>query len=413
MTSNAYAKKTLSLALALALACLAAHGAPPPADAPAAKPVTGTDAANPPAVWNLNGLYADDAAWDQARQRFLAKLPQLQALQGTLGNGNAALLKTLDDVSAAQRELLRLQVYASLQADADTRDTKAAQRRQLTDSAQDQFSQATSWLATEVSALGASKIDAAIAAEPGLKKHAYHLHTLLRLAGHTLTPPEEALLAAAEKPLEQPGQIYELLSNAELPWPTLTVNGKKRRLDQETYVALRADRDPQVRAQIFKAFFPVYQAYQRTFGAIYVAHLDGDVFTARSRKYASSLDLAVSQDNTPTQVYRTLVAETNAGLPTLQRFLKVRARLLGLKNPQYSDVYAPLAPPPRTYTLGEAEALTLEAVKPLGDDYVQRLRQHFQEGWMHAVPQPGKRSGAYMNSDAFDVHPFVLLSFNA
>jgi oligoendopeptidase F len=410
MTIIPLAKTTLCAAVALA--CLAAQAAATPAPQPTTNATAAADAANPPAVWDLTGLYRDDDAWDKARQAFLAKMPALKALQGSLGNGSGALLKAMDDISAAQRELLRLQVYASLQADVDTRDTQAAQRRQLGDSAQDQFNQATSWLASDLSTLGATKVDADIAAEAGLKKHAYRLHTLLRLAGHTLSPPEEALLAAAGKPLDQPQEIYELLSNADLPWPTITVNGKKQRLDQETYVALRADRDPKVRAQVFKAFWPVYQAYQRTIGAIYVAHLDGQVFDSRARKFATSLDLAVSQDNTPTQVYRALVAETNAGLPTLQRFLKVRNRLLGLKSPQYSDVYAPMAKPPRSYTLADAEALTLEAVKPLGDDYVQRLRQHFQQGWMHALPQPGKRSGAYMNGDAFDVHPFVLLSFN-
>src|SRR6185295_5101871 len=111
-------------------------------------------------------------------------------------------------------------------------------------------------------------------------------------------------------------------------------------------------------------------------------------------------------------VYRTLVTETNAGLPTLQRYLKVRQRLLGLKAQTYADVYVPLANPPRSYTLAEAEALTLEAVKPLGDAYVKSLDQHLKQGWMHAVPQQGKRGGAYMSDDAYDVHPYVLMSFN-
>jgi oligoendopeptidase F len=408
MKTSALAKSTIALAAAVAMLA----GAPAAVQAAATPAPAASATAGPPAVWNLSTLYADDAAWEAARQKFVAGLPQLKALEGTLGTSPQTLLHAMEQISAARREVMRLALYASLKADEDTRVGANQQRRQLADAAANQFNQATSFVASEVSAIGAAKIDAALAAEPGLKNHSYYLHTLLRMSSHTLPAEGEALLAAADDPLQQPTAIYELLSNADLPWPKITVRGKTRTLDQETYVALRDDRDPKVREQVFKAFWPVYKAYERTIGAIYVAHLKGTVFTAHARKYPTSLDMAVSQDNTPTAVYRTLVAETNAGLPTLQRYLKTRARLLGLKTQSYSDVYVPLAKPPRTYTLAEAEAITLEAVKPLGDAYVKALGQHFQEGWMHAVPQRGKRSGAYMNGDAYDVHPFVLMSFN-
>ncbi|HEY9023358.1 MAG TPA: oligoendopeptidase F, partial [Burkholderiaceae bacterium] len=357
-------------------------------------------------------LYPDDAAWEAARQKLLARLPELKALQGTMGTSAGSLLHAMDTISAVQRELTRLHAYAHLKADADTTITANQAHNQLADAAVSQVQQATSFEAAEVSAIGAQKIDAYIAAEPKLKVHAYALHTMLRLAGHTLSQSEEALLAAVAEPLDQVHDIYELLNNADLPWPKLAVHGKTVTLDPETYVALREDRDPAVREQVFKSFWPVYKAYERTIGAIYSTHLHGTVFTARARKYDSSLALAQSQDNTPAEVYRALVAETNAGLPTLQRYLKLRTRLLGLKTAKYSDVYVPLAKPPRTYTLAEGEALTLQAVAPLGEDYVKALGQHFGESWMDAEPRHGKRGGAYMEPEAYDVHPFVLLSYN-
>jgi oligoendopeptidase F len=403
--------KLTAIAIATALATLAApvtQAATTPASASSS---TGT-AANPPAVWNLTTLYADDAAWDAARVKLLAQLPQLKALQGTLGNSAASLLAAMTLMSNTNRELARLDAYASLKADADTQVTANQALRQQAASAQSQVAQATAFESSEVAAIGLAKIDAYIAAEPKLAPHAYALHTMLRVAAHTLSASEEALMAGAADPLSQPQEIYSLLSNADLPWPTITVRGKKITLDQETYVKLRSDRDPVVRAQVFNAFWPVYKSFQRTIGAIYVAHLRGVVFDAHAHKYDNALQSKLSQDNTPEAVYRTLVTETNAGLPTLQRYLKLRGRLLGLKEQKYSDIYAELVKAPRSYTLGEAEALTLEGVAPLGEDYVKALTQHFQEGWMDAVPRKGKRSGAYMNPEAYDVHPFVLLSFN-
>jgi oligoendopeptidase F len=394
--------KRTALAIALTLGFLAAAPQTRAADAPA----------NPPAVWNLSSIYADDAAWEAARVKLLARMPELRALQGTMGTSAAALLHAMDTISGVQREATRLHAYAHLKADADTQVNANQARNQLAEALNSQFQQAISFEAAEVSAIGPAKIDAYIAAEPKLKVYAYALHTMLRLAGHTLSQSEEALLAAAAEPLDQVTNIYELLNNADLPWPKLTVHGKAVTLDPETYVALREDRDAKVREQVFKTFWPVYKAYERTIGAIYATHLHGTVFNARARKYENSLALAQSQDNTPEAVYRTLVAETNAGLPTLQRYLKLRSRLLGLKTAKYSDIYVPLANPPRQYTLAEGEALTLAAVAPLGEDYVKALGQHFQESWMDAAPRRGKRGGAYMEPEAYDVHPFVLLSFN-
>jgi oligoendopeptidase F len=402
--------KLTAIALATALVTLAAPVTQAATAAPA--PSTTGTAANPPALWNLTTLYADDAAWEAARQKVLARLPEVKALQGTLGTSAASLLHAMTVMSDISRELNRLDTYAGLKADADTQVTANQALRQESAAAQTQFAQAEAWESPEVAAIGQAKIDSYLAAEPKLAPHAYALHTMLRLAAHTLSSSEEALMAGASDPLSQPTQIYELLANADLPWPTVTIRGKKVTLDQETYVKLREDGDPKVRDLVFKSFWPVYKAFQRTIGAIYVAHLKGVVFDARSHKFDNALQSKLAQDNTPEAVYRTLVAETNAGLPTLQRYLTLRARMLGLKEQKYSDTYAELVKAPRTYTLGEAEALTLKGVAPLGEDYVKALGQHFQEGWMDAVPRKGKRSGAYMNPAAYDVHPYVLMSFN-
>ncbi len=403
--------KLTAIAFATALATLAApaawaaNPAAPASSAPAA-------AANPPAVWNLTSLYADDAAWNAAREKALAEMPQLKALQGTLGTSAASLLAGLDKVYGMQRQVNRLDAYATLKSDEDTAVAANQALRQRSDAVGTQFGEAVSWSSPEIVAIGQAKIDAFIAAEPKLQPYAYSLHSTLRQAAHTLPAEQEALLASVSDPLAQPKRIFEQLNGAELPWPTITVRGKKVVLDDETFIALREDRDPQVREQLFKAFFPVYQHYQGTIGAIYVAHLKGEVFAARAHKFDTALQAHLAGTNTPEAVYRTLVAEANAGLPTLQRYLKLRARLLGLKALKYSDNYAAFVKPPRTYTLAEAEALTLQGVAPLGEEYTKALAQHFQEGWMDAVPRKGKRPGAYEQGEAYDVHPFVLLSFN-
>lgn len=156
----------------------------------------------------------------------------------------------------------------------------------------------------------------------------------------------------------------------------------------------------------------MFKTYERTFGATLAANTRGAVFAAKARKYPDSLSAALAHDNVPADVYRTLIAEAHNGLPTLHRYLTLGKKLLGLKTLRYSDIYVPFADPPRRYSLAEAEQLTLQAVQPLGEDYGRDLSAAFQNAWMHAKPQRGKRSGAYMNGAAYDVHPYVLMSFS-
>lgn len=404
--------KPTVIALAAALSLLSTAAAPALAATAAPAKMEANAAPAGQAVWDLVPLYASDAAWETERLAILADLPKLKALQGKLGANAASLADGLGAISSVRRRLGRLVTYSSLKADENTQITANQARNQQAYSAYNQFGEAVSFVNAEVAALGNEKVQGFLAAEPRLAKHKQGLTTILRLAKHTLSLKEEALMAGAAEALQQPQGIYGLLTNADLPWPTVKIGGKKVTLDQEQYVALRADPDPKVREQVFKAFWPVYKAYERTIGAIYAASLRGTVFNARARGYDSSVAMAQAGDNIPNAVYTTLVQEANAGLPTLHRYFKLRSQMLGLKSAGYQDVYVPLAKATRKYSLAEAEQVTLASLKPLGQDYTTKLAEAFKGGWMHSVPQRGKRSGAYMNPAAYDVHPYLLMSFN-
>ncbi len=366
----------------------------------------------PPDVWDLRPLYPDDAAWTAESKAIEAEFPGLTALKGTLGTDAASLQAALDRISSVRKRLDRLSVYAHLKADEDTRDSENQAREQSATMLGTKLNQATSFVSPEVIAVGADKIRGFVASDPGLAKHKHFLDNILRKEEHTLSPDSEALLASAGNVLGRPSRIYSLLNNAEIPWPTLKIGGKDARLDPEGYVAHRDDPDRAVRKQVFEAFWTEESKFLKTNGATLATSLTGNSFLSKARKYPDTLSLFLDDNAVPEDVYKTLVKETNAGLPTLQRYLQIRKKLLGLKDLRYWDIYVPLVKSPKTYTLDEAESLVLEAVKPLGAQYHEDLVKGFASHAMHSRPQPGKASGAYMSGQAYDVHPYVLLSFN-
>lgn len=376
---------------------------PPPAPAPGAAA----------AEWDLTDLYANDAAWEQARQALIAKLPTLAAHQGKLAAGPAALRDTLVAQSDLLREGFRLFSYASLKADEDRRVAAAQARVAQVYDLYAQAQGAGAWIAPEVIALGRDTVERYIAADPILKQRfAFGLRDTLRQTEHTLSPEGEALLAGALPVIAAPSDIAGQLRAASIPWPTVTLStGKSVRLDDQGYTLNRDAPNRADRKLVFDRFWATYKQFEGSFGAAYLGQLKADLYTSRARRFPTSVAAALSASDVPETVYRTLVAEVNAGLPQLHRYFELRRRMLKLPDLHYYDIYPPLVSLDRRFTLAEMRTTTLAAVAPLGADYVKRLGQGTAAKWMDPRPRPGKRSGAYMNPGAsYDVHPYLLLN---
>jgi oligoendopeptidase F len=386
-----------------------------PAPAASAAPLAAADAA---AGWDLRELYSDEAAWNAAYARQKTDTAALKSFQGKLAAGNAAtLFKALDAVSNARRSLSRLATYAGLRSDADLRVAPNRERVQQVQALETAFAENTAWLAPEILKGGATKVHAAMTANAELKRRfGFFLENTLRSAPHTLGNEAEGVLAAASSVLQQPEALHSQFTNAELPFPQVTLgDGKSVTLNTANYEKYRQGPDRAERKQVFDAFFGGWQTFSGTLGSLLSTQMLGDVFTARARHFDTALESALFNDNMPAAVYKRLVAETNAALPVLHRYLKLRKRVLGIQDDlRYYDNYPPLFPLPagERYSVADAERLSLAALAPLGDDYLNLLRRGFAGRWMSVYPGEGKKSGAYMNGSAYDVHPFLLLNHN-
>ncbi|MFI4867808.1 MAG: M3 family oligoendopeptidase [Steroidobacterales bacterium] len=410
----------LSTAACLLLLGLRSGAAADPGSSPGAtdrttagKPASAAPA--PDSMWDLSDLYASPQAWTDAFARARAAAEALAGYKGTLGGSAAAMLTALDAISAVRRESARLSVYANLKADEDLRVATNQERRQQAQSLETTLSEKTSWVAPEIVALGTDTVRRFLAeSAPLAQRFDFFLNDTLRAAPHTLGDEAETVLAGAGTVLQQPGTVRELLADGELPLPTVTLSdGTKVRLDAAAYGKYRQSPNRADRKLVFDAFWSAWSRFQGTLGTLLTTQVMGDVFSARARHFASSLEAAQFGDDMPAAVYRTLVDETNAALPTLHRYLRLRRRLLGIRGPlRYYDNYPPILAlkPLPSFTVADSERITLEALKPLGEDYLQLLRRGFDGRWMNVDPQPGKAAGAYMSGAAYDVHPYLLLN---
>ena len=363
--------------------------------------------------WNLADLYPSEEAWAQAKADLAKRIPRLAEHRGHLGDSAEALWRGLDALFAMDRDLSRLLVYAHSLSDEDTRAARPRELRQAADQLAVDFTSASSFVKPEILSLDPAKVRSFQAQEKRLEHYRFFLDDVLRWKPHTLSAPEERVAAEAGNLTDTGGEIYNLLKDADIPYPTVKLStGEDVRMDFSAFTLHRASPVRQDRDKAFDAFLGSLQTYRRTMGQALYSHVKGHLFTVKVRHFGSALEAALFKDNIPTDVYRQLVKDVRRNLPALHRYLALRKRMLGVDVLRYQDLYVPLVPKADlSYQPDEARAITLEAVSPLGKEYVNALRTGFESRWTDYLPSTGKRGGAY-STGVYGVHPYQLLNFN-
>jgi oligoendopeptidase F len=371
------------------------------------------EAADPKYIWDLTEIYSSVEAWNQARNDVMQDFERLGERRGSLGESADSLYTAMQMYSDAYRKAARVAVYASLMQDEDLRVTETQERAQLGDIVFARFSEATAWIQPEVLKVGREVIESYVNDDERLAPFAFQLDDSLRNAPHTLTEEAEEALSYFSQSFSAPSDIYSLIANSDIPWPTVTLaNGEEYRIDSQGYGRWRASPNREDRKLVFDSFWNKWSEHRSTVGKVLNTHIQTQVSLARARNYDSVLERELFQDNLPIDVYRTLVAEVNKALPTLHRYFRLRAKMLGVDEMRYYDIYPPLVSLDKEFDFETSKAITLDAMHVLGEDWLAMQRDAMAQRWMHVYPQQGKRSGAYMQPGAYDVHPYLLLNHN-
>lgn len=363
--------------------------------------------------WKLEDLYASDEAWTAAKDELTGRLGQILQYKGKLGQATS-LLACLELDSDISKAFGRLYSYASMKSDLDTRVADNQAMKQIVRQLMTDYSSKASFVEPEIVQLDAETIEGFIAAEPGLKVYRMYLMDILRRKAHKLSEAEEKILAETGRMAGGPASIYSIFSDAEMPYPAITLSdGREVTINKAQYARCRASTVRADREAAFQAFWSAFDQFKQTFGAQLYSLLQTHVFYMRTRNYESCLAQALDRNNIPTEVYHALVDNVRDNLDTFHRYLDLKKRMLGIETLKYSDVYAPVVKGVELeYTYDEAQALLLDAVKPLGREYGDVVAKALKERWIDVYPTPGKRSGAYSNGSAYDVHPYILLNYN-
>jgi len=365
-------------------------------------------------TWDLERIFPTDDAWEAAFAAADARLADLAPFAGTLGAGPDQLLAALRTQDAISEAVDRVAVYAMLRQSEDATNTRYVG---FADRARGLFARAqaaAAFVAPEVAALPDATLDAWFAAEPALEQYRHLLAKIRRQRAHLRSPEVEALLARAGEVFGGFETVHDMLENGEQPLGTIRdESGAEVRLTQGTIGRYYHSPDRRVRREAWEQSGDAYLAFQNTFAASLGGAVKRDVFYARARGYASSLEAALADDNVPTAVFHTLLDTVWEHFPLWHRYFKARRRLLGLPEGDLHgwDLEAPLAANPPAVAWERGTEIALDALAPLGPDYVATVRRGLAERWVDRCANTGKHGGAF-SWGAYGTEPYISMTWH-
>lgn len=363
--------------------------------------------------WNLTDLFPNEEAWRDALNNIKGRLNEVESFKGTLTKSAANLLKALEYNSEISKAASKLSSYASMNSDLDTRNMKYSAMKQELQQLFASFGAKSAFMDPEILSADWETIDGFIKQEPKLEVYRKGLTNMFKNKKHSLSEPEERIMALSRLATGVAGSVYGTFADAEMPNAEITLsNGSKVKLSSSEFSKIRASENRKDRETASKAYWDNYAKFKATYGELLNGKVNGDVYRFRARNYTSSLEASLDPNNIPVEVYQSLIDNVNKNLPSFHRYLSIKKRIMQLDTLKYSDIYAPVVKDLNLkYNYEEATKLVLEALKPMGSEYVSTVQKAISERWIDVFATPGKQRGAYSNGADFDGHPYILLNY--
>lgn len=364
-------------------------------------------------TWDLTKIFSSDQEFDEKYLELSEELKQSEKHKGTLDQGASQFLNAIEFVLRVYRQTEVIYVYAHLKNDQDTGNTDYQALYARASSLFSKVSEAVSWFEPEILQLSDDQIWQYFKEEPKLEVYRHYIQQIVDNRAHVLSAEQESLLAGAGEIFDASSDTFAVLNNADLVFPTIEgENGEIVQLSHGVYGQLLESTDRRVREAAFKGLYSVYEQFRNTFASTLGTHIKGHNFKAKVRNYSSAREASLSNNHIPESVYDTLVDVVNKHLPLLHRYMELRKRLLEVEKLHMYDLYTPvLGEAPITFTYEEAKEKALEALKPMGEEYMAIVEKAFSERWIDVVENKGKRSGAY-SSGIYDTNPYILLNWH-
>jgi len=361
--------------------------------------------------WDLSQLFADVGKWQEDFVWVQRTYSRIKEWKGKLGQSAKDLAGCLEFEKTLDLKIERLYHFASLQLAEDSANTEYLARIGQIQNLLTQLGEAFAFVVPEIQAID-DQTFAKFIFDPALADWRIRLHKVRRLKPHVLSEPEERILALGAAALNGYDDTFSQLTDVDMKFGALVdETGREKPLTQSSFSSFLVRRDAELRKRAFQQFYAEFQDHQYTLASSLAYSVKADVFRARARNYRSALEAALFPDDVPVSVYEGLVKAVRGNLAPLFRYFELRRRALGLKELHHYDTYVPLVAEIESHiSFDEAVDKVVAALQPLGQEYVDVLRDGLRGRWCDRYETKGKRSGAF-SSGSYGAPPYILMNY--
>ena len=364
-------------------------------------------------TWDLTDMYESNEAWEEELNKIEALITEIAGMEGTCLDTAKNLLTVLEKDATCAQKIELAYSYAERLFDQDQKNTKHQSMSAKIMSVYAKYAASTAFISPEIIAASSELLEKYFKEIPELELYRKQIDEIIRMKPHRLSAEMEKLVALTAEMSQGPSDTYSIFNNADLTFPeTEDENGEKVRLTHGRFISLLESSDKTVRKNAFEKYYATYEQFLNTLANIYNNQVKQQIFHATARKYNSTLEAAVDENNVSPDVYKNLVATINENLDKMHHYVKLRKKCLGVDELHMYDIYTPMIPDmAKEIPFEEAKETVLKALAPLGEEYVAKVKEGFENRWIDVYENQGKRSGAY-SAGSYGAHPYVLLNYN-
>ncbi|HBF0441035.1 TPA: oligoendopeptidase F [Clostridioides difficile] len=361
--------------------------------------------------WKIDKMYSSKEEIEKDISKVKNLIQEVKEYKGKLSESKENLYKVLNISENASRIVQNLYVYTHMKQHEDTRINDNQGRATKTEMLSTDLGVATSYIVPEILAIEENKLSEYLKDEK-LSFYAKYIKDILRDKPHTLSEREEEILAATSELSTIPENVYDMLAYADMEFPEIEdEEGNKVKLSHSNYSLFIKSKNSRVRKDAFEGEFSTYEKYKNTFASTLYGGIKSEIFYAKTRKYNSAIEASLFSDDVSLDVYNNLISAIDKSIPNLNKYVELKKKFLGLNEIHMYDLYVPLTDKfDMDIPYDKAQDIILEALKPLGEEYLKIIKSAFDEGWIDVYDNEGKKGGAY-SWGSYDSHPYILMSY--
>ena len=361
--------------------------------------------------WKIDLMYSSQESIDKDISKIKSYINEIKEYKGKLSQSKENMYEALNIYEKASQLLQNLYVYTHMKQHEDTRINENQAMATKTDMLSTELSTASSYMVPEIIAIDESKLKEYLEDEK-LSFYKKYIEEILREKPHTLSEKEEEILAAVSDLTSVPENAYDMLSYADMDFPKIeNEDGEMVKLTHSNFSTFLKSKNNKVRKNAFDAMYKTYDKYKNTFASMLYGGIKSEIFYSKTRKYESALYASLFQDDISVDVYNNLIKAVDENLDTLNRYVDIKKKFLGLEDIHMYDLYVPLTESfDMKIPYEEAQEIVLNALKPLGEEYLGLIKRAFEENWIDVYENEGKQGGAY-SWGSYDSHPYILMNY--